>query len=293
MSLMVTGGSGFLGGFVIRKATAAGYTVLALARSGAAAEEVSRLGARPVPGNLDDPSSLDAAFAGAAAQGVKTLVNVASLGFGHAPAIVAAAEEAGLQRAIFVSTTSVTTALPAPSKAVRLHAEQIVRDSDLDWTILRPTMIYGDAGDRNIARLLALMRRLPVLPVPGGGARLQQPVHVEDLAAAIMEAVSAPVSVGRVYDVAGPEPLTFRNLLEESGSALGRRVRLVPVPLRPAILALRAYERLSPRPRLKAEQLERLAEDKAFDISAASEDLGFRPRTFREGVRDEVTSLWM
>ncbi len=292
MKLVVTGGSGFLGGFVLREARTAGHKVLAVTRSSAAAEVVACLGARSMPGDLDDPGSLDEAFGFAAQKGAEVLVNLASLGFGHAPAIVAAAEEAGLTRAVFVSTTAVTTALPAPSKRVRLDAEQVIRASSLAWTIIRPTMIYGAAGDRNIARLLALLRRTPVVPVPGGGRRLQQPVHVQDLARAVLASALTDASISKIYDVAGPQSLTFRDLLREAGAAVDRRPRLLPVPMRPAIWALHAYEKAASRPRFRAEQLERLSEDKAFDISAAVADLDFRPRSFRIGVGAEAAALW-
>ena len=292
MKVFVTGGSGFLGGFVLSEAAAAGHEVLALVRTHASAEVVTRLGAHSVPGDLDDPASLDDAFALAAADGAEVLINLASLGFGHAPAIVSAAVEAGLHRAVFVSTTAVTTALSAPSKRVRLEAEQTIRDSALEWTILRPTMIYGAAGDRNIARLLGLLRRAPLLPVPGGGRRLQQPVHVEDVAKAVLAAATNAASAGLTYNLAGPEPMTFRELIQETATAAGRDPRLVSVPLRPTIWALRAYEKAAPRPRIKAEQIERLSEDKAFDISAAADDLGYQPRSFRTGVRAEAAALW-
>ena len=145
-------------------------------------------GAAPLEGRPGRPR----AHRGLAGARCDALVNLASLGFGHAPAIVAAAVGAGLGRAVFVSTTAVATGLPARSKAVRLAAEATVRSSGLAWTILRPTMIYGAPGDRNMSRLLALLirarRGLPgvglpvVLPVPGGGRGLQQPVHVADIA---------------------------------------------------------------------------------------------------------------
>ena len=159
----------------------------------------------------------------------EALVNLASLGFGHAPAIVSAAQAAGLDRAVFVSTTAVTTALPARSKAVRLAAEQAIRSSGLKWAILRPTMIYGAPGDRNMSRLLVLLARarrasalrglqMPlVLPTPGGGRRLQQPVHVADVASAVLAAAVRPETAGRSYDVAGPDPLTFADLLRDNG----------------------------------------------------------------------------
>lgn len=288
MRLLVTGGTGFLGRRVVPLALAQGHLVTGLARSAAAAAALDRAGAVPLGGDLDDPASLDAAFAAAKADG---LVNLASLGFGHAPAIVAAAEEAGLERAVFVSTTAVTTRLPARSKAVRLAAEATIAGSGLRWTILRPTMIYGGPDDRNLARLLALLRRTPVVPVPGGGRRLHQPVHVEDLAAAVLAAVTSDAAVGQTYDLAGPEPLPFRRLLAEAGAAVGRRPLLVPVPVRPTVAAVGAYQRLARRPRIRAEQVERLVEDKAFSIAAAAADLGFAPRPFAEGIAAEAAAL--
>ena len=288
MRVHVTGGSGFLGGRVIPRLVAAGHQPTALARTVAAAERVAVLGAEPVSGDLDDPASVDAAFA---ESGAEALINLASLGFGHAPTIAAAAEEAGLKRAVFVSTTSIFTRVPTTSKPVRLAAEATIRDSLLDWTIIRPTMIYGAPGDRNMARLLRGMRRLPILPLPGAGAALQQPVHVDDLAAAIVNALDRPGTVHKIYDVGGPEPMTLRAVIQEVAAAVGRKPRLVPVPLAPAVAAVRLYERIAASPRLKSEQLTRLAEDKAVDIAAARADLDFAPRSFTEGIRGEAALL--
>jgi len=208
---------------------------------------------------------------------------------------VAAAGQAGLDRAVFISTTAVTTTLAARSKVVRLDAEQRIQDSGLKWTILRPTMIYGAPGDRNLSRLLLLLGRTPVMPVPGGGGRLQQPVHVADLAGAVLNAVQRPETAGRIYDVAGPEPLTFATLLREAAAAAGRRPRLVPLPLAPVIAVTRCYERLARRchcsARIRAEQWQRLAEDKAFAIDDAVRDLDYAPRPFAEGIRAEAAAL--
>jgi len=315
--LVVTGGSGFLGGFVLREAAARGYEVAALARSPAAAAAVRALGARPVGGDLAAPGPAAAAALAEAFAAGDVLVNLASLGFGDAPAIVAAAERAQVRGAVFVSTTAVTTTLPAASKRVRLAAEQRIAESALDWIILRPTMIYGAPGDRNLSRLLPLLCRVPVLPVPGGG-HLQQPVHVADVAHAVLAAAeligaelagSGPAGsgladcglagsglaggkpAGVTYDLAGPVPLTFGELLRTAGQAVGSRTRFVPVPLPPVLAAARGYELVSRSPRIRAEQVRRLAEDKAFGIRAAARDLGFAPRSFAAGIRSEARAL--
>ena len=288
MRLLATGGSGFLGGYVLDEATRRGHEVVALARSKAAAATVRKHGAEPLAGDLDDPAGLADVFGSAACS---SLLNTASLGFGHAPAIVAAARAAGFDRAVFLSTTAVTTTLPARSRAVRLLAEEQIRESGLKWTILRPTMIYGAPGDRNLSRLLMWLRKVPMVPVPGGGRHLQQPVHVADVASAVVSAVERPESAWTTYDLAGPEPLSFAELLRVAAQAAGSRTRFVPVPLSPLVAAARGYELLTTRPRIRAEQLQRLAEDKAFSIDDAVRDLGYAPRPFAEGILAEARAL--
>ena len=85
--------------------------------------------------------------------------------------------------------------------------------------------------------------------------------------------------------------MTFAELLRASAAAVGDPARLLPVPLAPVIALTRGYERLSSRPRIRAEQWQRLAEDKAFPIDAARRDLEFAPRPLAEGVRAEAVAL--
>jgi uncharacterized protein YbjT (DUF2867 family) len=288
MRLLVAGGSGFLGGYVLREAARRGHETIALARSPAAAEAVTAKGARPVAGDLGHARRLDEAFAAARAD---ALVCLASLGHGHGPDIVAAAEEAGIPRAIFVSTTAVMTTLHPPTKQVRLAAERQIRGCGLNWTILRPTMIYGAAGDRNLSRLLLLLSRTAVLPVPATGSCLHQPVHVADVATAVLAALQGPAAIGSLYNVAGPQPITFAELLRACAGSVGSRTRMMPVPLGPLVMAARGYELVSGHPRIRVEQLRRLAEDKAFPIDDAVRDLAYTPRPFADGIAAEARML--
>jgi nucleoside-diphosphate-sugar epimerase len=116
-------------------------------------------------------------------------------------------------------------------------------------------------------------------------------VHVADVADAVLAALQRPAAVGALYNVAGPEPLPFSELLGICTRAVGSRTRLVPVPLAPLVRLVRGYERLSRHPRIRAEQLLRLGEDKAFAIDDAIRDLGYAPRPFADGIGDEARAL--
>jgi uncharacterized protein YbjT (DUF2867 family) len=216
-------------------------------------------------------------------EGVGTVVYCASMGFGHVPSLLEQLRAAGVERGLFVSTTAIFTSLPTASRAPRLEAETAVKSSTLDWTILRPTMIYGTARDRNISRLLRFLARWPVFPTCGDA--LWQPIYVEDLADAVVAALDRSTTSHRVYNLAGKHPLRFGDLVRTAARALSRRVMLLPVPVPAAVLAARVTRVVTP------EQIRRLAEDKAFDYAEATRDFDFHPRSFAEGVHLEARAL--
>jgi nucleoside-diphosphate-sugar epimerase len=114
---------------------------------------------------------------------------------------------------------------------------------------------------------------------------------VADVAAGALSALQRPAAIGSLYNLAGPEPFPFSELLRTCARVVGSRTRLVPVPLTPLVTFARGYERLSPHPRIRAEQLLRLAEDKAFGIDDAIRDLGYAPRSFANGILDEARAM--
>jgi len=281
---LVTGATGFLGEHVLRSCPS-GWRAEVFARP---SSDLSRLpaGTTVHEGDLGDPPSLRKALEGADA-----LLNIASLGFGHAPAIVQAAREARVPRAVFFSTTAVFTKLEARSKAVRLEAERLVSESGLAFTLLRPTMIYGTPRDRNIWRLIRLLRWAPAVPLVEGGRRLQQPVFVEDAARAAWSALDARAAVGGAYDIPGAEALPFAEMVAIIAHLLGRRVAVVSIPRGAALAAAAAARCLPFMPKISSEQILRLEEDKAFDPRPAREAFGYAPLDFEAGVRRELEWL--
>ena len=150
-------------------------------------------------------------------------------------------------------------------------------------TLLRPTLVYGAGRDATLTRMVAIARRLGVLPLPSGARGLRQPVHVDDLANAALAALQVPDAGGHAYDLPGGETLDYRAMVERTlaASVPGTRVVALPMPLyRGAMGGLR----LAGLARgLGDAVILRMREDLVFDDGAARRDLGYRPRAFDPG----------
>jgi nucleoside-diphosphate-sugar epimerase len=151
--------------------------------------------------------------------------------------------------------------------------------------MLHPTMIYGAQAEDNVQRLAALMRRLPLLPLPGGGHSLVQPVHQEDVTAALLAALERTPSLSGTLVLAGPEAMAYRDFCAAVARAAGIAPRpVLPLPS-PLLMALAPLTRALPfLPSIGAEEIRRLTENKAFDIAPARAALGFAPRSLESGL---------
>jgi len=181
--------------------------------------------------------------------------------------------------------------LNAGSKSVRLAAEDAIHSSGLDFTILRPTMIYGSPRDRNMWRLIRLLRISPVMPIFGDGQSLQQPIFVDDVAQAVLRALQTDATIGKSYNIAGKSPLTYNQVIDTVAASLGKRIWKLHLPYMPIVRTLQFIERLRIRLPIKAEQVLRLNENKDFSYAEAQRDFGFSPRSFEEGIGLEVAEV--
>lgn len=235
-----------------------------------------------VVGDCREEVSLDRLLEGADA-----LVHVA--GIGTAENVIAACKRMGVRRVIFVNTTGLFSKYRRYAAEYRRIEERILA-SGLDYTIIRPTMIYGNARDHNIHKLVCLVKRLPIVPVIGNGKARLQPIYAQDLAAVIAKATLEPRAVGQAYNVAGKEPIEYLELLKRIAASLGKRSFFIKVPYPLALLAGYIAEKAG-SDLVNVERVRRMAEDRIFDYSLATRELGFTPRSFEEGIRLEVAAM--
>ncbi len=288
MKVFVTGATGFTGSRVVPVLLQSGYQVRCLYRP---TSDLSFL-LRDQPeiewvlGDLSDTQGLTALM-----HGTKALVNIASLGFGHAESIVSAAVKAGIQRAVFISTTAIFTHLNANSRKVRVAAELAVENSGLKYTILRPTMIYGSPRDRNMWRLIRFMQYSPIVPVFGDGNSLQQPVYVGDVAQAVVHSLLRDETICKYYNIAGKHPLTYNEVIDTIARQMKKRIGKIHMPSLPVVSLLRLFEQMRIPLPIKVEQVLRLNEDKAFAYAEAERDFGYAPLSFEDGIKLEIEQL--
>ncbi|TCI00615.1 NADH-ubiquinone oxidoreductase [Roseococcus sp. SYP-B2431] len=227
--------------------------------------------------DLQDPETLRAALAG-------TSVVISCAHARHIPAILAAAPEDATF--VFMGSTRRHSRWPDSHGDGVRAGEAAFLASGRAGFLLHPTMIYGAEGEDNVQRLAALMRRLPVLPLPGGGHNLVQPIHQDDVTRSLIAAARREAAQAQVIVIAGPEPIAYRDFCAAVARAAGLRPRPV-LPLPASLLAMASpLARLLPfLPRIGAEEIRRLTEDKDFDTTAMREILGIDPRPLAEGLR--------
>lgn len=279
---LITGATGNTGFRVVSRLKAENphAEILCLVRSNIGTEILSELGVKFVICNLEDPKSY--------IDYVKpndTFIEIANLRF--ARVMLPILEEIGVKRAFCITTTAVFSKHHSYSKLYR-EIEEAMLSSSIKVTILRPSMIYGNEQDHNMHKLLKIIKKLPFYPIFGNGKSLMQPVHVDDLAEGIIQAIGQD-AYGQ-YNLAGPEALSYKSLIDQSFKALGRRGLIIFIPAKPIAIIIGLLEKIPGFP-IKKEQVIRLQEDKSFDISTSLANFGYQPRKFEVGITQEVARL--
>ena len=275
---LVLGGSGQIGRYLIPQLLDHGHQVLALSRL---PRTSSRQGLEWIQGDL---------FAGM--PDIPAVESIFSLGpLNGFAAWLATARLAGRPRIVAFGSMSASSKRDSDDPAERALAqtlrqgEQTLADAaqhaGLDWTLLRPTLIYGAGLDRSLTPLARLGTRWHVFPWMPAASGLRQPVHAEDLAVLCRVAASLDAASGRSFDVGGGERLAFSLMLERVRRSLTSWT--IPLPIAPAPLRLTlALARRSSRWReLGPAIVERLGKDLLADDQAARRELQWSPRPFR------------
>ncbi len=287
-TVAVTGAAGFVGTHVCRQLAAAGWKIHALVRSpGKAAAKLADI---PVQFKVGDIR--DAEFVRSALDGVGTVVHLAAIAIERSgqsyeqvnadatKVLLEAAQAAGIDRFLHMSQNGSDSRSPYRFLRSKGVAQDMVTSSAMRWTVFRPSVIFGPE-DEFVNVLARLVRLTPfIFPLPGGGTARFQPIYVKDVASAIRVALERDSTVGKMYSLGGPVPLSLYQMAERILTAMRVRRKLVGIPvdvLRP-IIAL--AERVLPNPPVTSSLLDLLKIDNTIQDNAITTTFGVDPTPF-------------
>ena len=248
MKVAIIGGTGFVGGYIVDALLAAGHEPHVLVRPGSEDKLHKADQCRITSGDLDSTEAVDAVVAGcdAVIYNVGILrefprqgITFEALQYRGAGTVAEAAKRAGIRRFLLMSANGIDSA-QTPYQTTKLKAEAAIRDSGLDYTIFRPSVIFGDPrGTMEFAtQLYEEMVRAPLPAVgfhtglsPAHGEVVMSPVHVRDVADAFVNALSDDSTIGKSFVLGGPEVVSWPEMLQRISAAVGKKKLILPMPI--------------------------------------------------------------
>ena len=299
MRIGLIGATGFVGGYLVDALLGAAYEPSVLVRPGSEDKLPRADECRVTQGDLSSDVAIAAVLDGCEA----VIYNVGLLRefpgkgitfeeahFRAAARVIDATRDAGISRFLLMSANGVKRP-GTPYQETKLQAEEYLRESGLDYTIFRPSVIFGDPqGKMEIAtQLYKEMIRLPLPavgfysgPIPPGRPVLMSPVHVRDVADAFVSAVEDVRTFGKRYDIGGPEALSWQEMLRRIAQSVGKRKMILPMPIGFMKVGATLFDWLPSFPATR-DQLTMLAEGNTADPTALVKLIGRPPQRFAPG----------
>lgn len=300
MNVLVTGGTGFVGQSVLRELHHAGHHVILLVRDAASSSSREARARSPMElrqGDVLSHESIPPAMQGADAVihlvgiiseiGNQSFENVHAVGTAH---VICAAQKAGVRRFVHMSALGTRPRARSRYHQSKWAAEELVRQSGLDFTIFRPSLIFGPR-DHFVNLFAGIIRRSPLVPLLGRRTARFQPIFHALVAAAFTRSLDTPAAISQTYDLCGPETFTLAGLVDNILAVMGCKRMKVRVPRPIAWCQAAALEFVYPRlfrkaPPLNREQLLMLEEDNVGNPVPANEALKLKHPAFREAIAE-------
>jgi uncharacterized protein YbjT (DUF2867 family) len=290
MPILITGGTGFVGSAIV--AALGDHPLRLLVRDQTKTAKIATPNIELIEGDVTKPGTLPDAI-----RGCDTIIHLVAIIEESGGAtfdgvirqgtvnVVNAARELGVRRFIFMSALGASDRPGFGYMQAKWRAEEVVKAADFDWTIFRPSVIFGP-GDGFVNALADVVRTFPVIPVVGDGQTKFQPVSVKDIADAYVAAVDDPSTAGQTFEMGGPDILTYEQMLDIIAAKLGKSKRKVhmPVGLMKTVVSLSSPLPKALKPPVTSEQLKMLALDNSSGNSATEKLIGRPPLRLKEGI---------
>jgi nucleoside-diphosphate-sugar epimerase len=285
--LFVTGITGHTGMWFLKRLVEENYNgkIRCLVRENSNTDLIDKSGLNieKVYGDLGNKSSLESLMSG-----VETVVHISTILFSNN--VIDAAINNNVKWAILIHTTGRFSKYKSASEEyINIEDGLLGKRDKIGITVLRPTMIYGSSGDRNMYKLVDFLYRRKFFPMFGQGWNLMQPVHAKDLGDAYYDVlVNKDKTYNKEYNLSGKAPIKYIDLVLCVSRTLNRKNVLVKIPLWLSLFSAKIYNVIDKNAIISVEQVLRMQEDKNFSYEEATKDFGYSPLSFEEGIKGEV-----
>jgi len=294
MKVAVFGGTGFVGSYILDELLAQGHQAKLLVRFGSESKLESFSNIESVFGDVSSLESIEETLSGCDAainliglirEFPSKEITFEDLHFQSAKRVIHAAEKAGVKRFTLMSANGVKPN-GTPYQTSKWLAEQVLKGSTLDWTIFRPSLIFGDPRGRVefCSQLRDDMLSLPI-PAPlfhrglipkNAGEFEMSPIHVKNVATIFVDALSKESTFGKRYDLGGPDIFTWKQLIKQIATGVGKIKWTMPAPVFPIKMVAGMLDRFSFFPITK-DQLTMLLEGNTCDSKEVFEEFKIDP----------------
>ncbi len=289
--ILITGATGYIGQHLVTRLIAQGERPRCLVRD--MKKAASLFPADKV--ELVQGATIASATLAAAVEGIDTIVHAAFLTADRKESpqnhyeetnvqgtenIIQAAKKAGVKRIIEISGLGTKPDKPGSYMQGRYLSEQMLIESGLDWTIIRPSVLFGK-GSSFIKGLTDLLRTSPVVPLIGGGKTLFQPILVDDVVSVIIKVLEELERTNKkIYAIGGPEYYSFSQVFDELLQAMHKHKLKVYTPTPLVGIGAAVMEAVLPKPPLTKAAMMLFSFDNITDLNSVERDFGFRPQSF-------------
>lgn len=291
MKIFVAGGTGFVGKHLIPQLLSHGHTVRLLVhtRTSQTFENVECFA-----GDVTSPADMETG-----AEGCDAIINLVGiirefqsrgvtferLHIQATENLVAAARCNGISRYLQMSALGTRPDAVSEYHRTKYRGEEIVRASQLSWTIFRPSLIYG-LHDAFVTMLASQLRLFPVIPVIGDGMYRLQPIHADDVSSCFARAFELPATIGQIYELCGKNRMSYCELLDVIATVIGRRIPIkVKLPLGLMQIIIPAMQKIPQFP-ITSDQLQMLLEENICNDCSWHELFGVEPEAFSDNIRE-------
>ncbi|MDH3377982.1 MAG: NAD(P)H-binding protein [Gammaproteobacteria bacterium] len=307
MRVTILGGTGFVGSYIVEQLLEHGHEPVCLVRRGSENKVEQPERCWLVPGDIDDADAVREAVKDSEAviynigiirEFPQDGITFHSLHFDSAKRAMNIAEADGVKRFLLMSANGVK-ADGTGYQRTKYMAEEVLRSTSFDWTVFRPSLIFGDPrGKAEFAKQLyqdVIRSPLPaplfyegLLPLDAGSFQMS-PIHVRDLATAVVKALTMPETSGKIYPLCGPRTVDWREVIRIVAGAAGVSKSVVPVPVWAVNTVATFFDRFAFFP-ITRDQLSMLTQGNTCDSTAVFEALGIKaPIAFDEESLQYVT----